>query len=204
MSAKQDVLAALGGISDLAELIPAAFLRRFELAPPAQYGMVCQDVRAGIDTLEAIGAGPFLHVDTHPPGWTERGVRKKVLTQMALGYIEHQQIELLGPGENTDLYREKIPADGGFALHHVGITQLGMHRVKPALAEAGFAAVVELGMRIGPIYSVDVAYFDTRDELGFYLEILEFKTFGRHSPLTEKLVSRIGRLQRPFRRMGSR
>ena len=113
-------------------------------------------------------------------------------------------LELLGPGENTDLYREKIPADGGFALHHVGITQLGMHRVKPALAEAGFAAVVELGMRIGPIYSVDVAYFDTRDELGFYLEILEFKTFGRHSPLTEKLVSRIGRLQRPFRRKGSR
>jgi hypothetical protein len=202
MSAKQDVLAAFGGIPDLESLVPAAFLRRFGLGEPTQYGIVCRDVRAGIDRLEAIGAGPFLHAEVRPPGWTERGERKSVLTQMALGYVDHQQVELLGAGENTDLYAEKIPGDGGFALHHVGIAQLGMGRAKPALADAGFPPVVELGMRIGPLYSVDVAYFDTRDELGFYLEILEFTAFGRHAPLTEKLVSRIARLQRRFRRGG--
>jgi hypothetical protein len=137
-----------------------------------------------------------------PPGWTERGERKSVLAQMSLGYVDHQQIELLGPGQNTNLYTEKIPTDGSFALHHVGIAQLGMGRAKPALADAGYPVVVEIGMRIGPIYSVDVAYFDTRDELGFYLEILEFTAFGRHAPLTEKLVSRIAGLQRLLRRSG--
>lgn len=199
MSTRRAVREALGGIADLGELIPADFRRRFSLGPATQYGIVCQDVRSGIEGLEAIGAGPFLYAEVHPPGWTERGERKRVLTQMALGYVEHQQIELLGPGENTDLYREKIPADGRFALHHVGIAQPEMSPAKTALTDAGFAPIVEIGMRIGPIYSVDVAYFDTRDELGFYVEILEFRAFGRHAPLGEALVSRLGRLQGLFR-----
>jgi hypothetical protein len=203
MSPKREVLNALGGIPDLDRLVPADFLRRFELGAPTQYGVVCQDVRLGIERLEVLGAGPFLYAETRPPGWTERGEKKSVLAQMALGYIDHQQIELLGPGENTNLYAEKIPSDGSFALHHVGIAQLGMSRIKPALTDAGFATVVEIGMRIGPIYSVDVAYFDTRDELGFYLEILEFTAFGKHRPLTEGLISRIGRMQRLFRRSRS-
>ena len=199
MTAKQNVLDALGGVADLGSLIPPAFRKRFQLSEPTQYGIVCLDVAAGIRRLEALGAGPFLHARVRPPGWTERGERKSVLTDMALGYVDHQQIELLGPGENTNLYTEKIPADGSFALHHVGIAQLGMDRVKPALADAGFPPVVELGMRIGPLYSVAVTYFDARDELGFYLEILEFTMFGRHAPLTEGLVSRIARAQRVLR-----
>jgi hypothetical protein len=202
MPPEREILAAFGGIRDLRRLVPAEFLERFDLVAPMQYGIVCQDVRLGIDRLEALGAGPFLYAETRPPGWTERGERKSVRAQMALGYLDHQQVELIGPGENTHFYDEKIPSDGSFALHHVGIAQLGMNRVKAALTAAGFDSVVEIGMRIGPLYSVDVAYFDTRDELGFYLEILEFKSFGRHAPLLEGLISRIGRLQRLLR--GSR
>jgi hypothetical protein len=119
---------------------------------------------------------------------------------MSLGYVEHQQVELLGPGEITDLYTQKIPADGSFALHHVGIAQPGMSRIKRALADAGYPPVVEIGMRIGPLYSVDVAYFDTRDELGFYVEILDFMAFGKPAPLGEKLISRIARTQGLFRK----
>ena len=118
MAIKEDVLAALGGVRDLERLIPHDFRERFRLAEPMQYGMVCREVSDRIAQLEALGAGPFLHVTTGPPGWRERGVARKVRTEMALGYCAAQQIELLGPGENTDFYAEKIPADGGFALHH--------------------------------------------------------------------------------------
>jgi hypothetical protein len=198
-SVKQAVLEELGGIPDLQSLVPSGFLQRFGLAAPTQYGTVCQDVRGGLGRLERCGAGPFLYADTRPPGWTERGERRPVRTPMALGYVDHQQIELLGPGENTDFYREKVPSDGSFALHHVGIAQPGLAGARRALEQAGFPPVVEIGMRIGPLYTVDVVYFETRDELGFYLEILQFKAFGRHAPLTEGLVSTIGRLQRRFR-----
>jgi hypothetical protein len=190
------VLAALGGVADLASLIPEDFRRRFHLAEPVQYGMVCRDVSERIAQLEALGAGPFLHATTRPPGWKERGVARKVRVELALGYCAGQQIELLGPGENTRLYAERIPADGGFALHHVGIAQLGLEASRLAFQKAGIETAVEMGIRIGPLYSVDVAYYDTRDALGFYVELFEFRSFGRHAPLTEGLISRLARLQR--------
>jgi hypothetical protein len=198
---KDNVLAVMGGVRDLTDLIPAAFRERFQLAEPMQYGMVCRDMPDKIARLEALGAGPFVHGTVGLPGWKEHGVARKVRNEVALGYCEKQQVELLGPGSNTDLYAEKIPADGGFALHHVGIAQLGLAASRRAFAEAGIEAVVELGMNFGPLYSIDVAYFDTRDELGFYVELLEFRSFGRHLPLGEGLISAVGGLQR---RLGRR
>jgi hypothetical protein len=199
MSLRPEISQALGGIADLDSLVPNAFCARFDLGRPGQYGMVCRDVRAGIEELEALGSGPFLHVTTSPPGWTERGMKKSVVTEMALGYADHQQIELLGPGKNTDLYSEKIPSHGGINLHHVGFFAFGIERLRDELPDAGYPVVVDLGMRIGPLYSVAVSYFDTREELGFYLEILDFRLLGRPSPLTEGLVSGIGRVQKRFR-----
>jgi hypothetical protein len=200
MASHSEIARALGGVADLDTLVPEAFLARFRLARPGQYGMVREDVRAGIRELEALGAGPFLHVVTRPPGWVEHGKRKSVVTEMALGYAGGQQIELLGPGENTTLYSEKIPADGGTALHHVGIYEHGIDRLREELPRAGFPTVVDMGLVLGPFYSVQVSYFDTRDELGFYLEILDFRMFGRSAPLGEGLISSIARLQKPFRR----
>ncbi len=201
MSAKRDVLAAMGGIPDLSELVPPSFRERFGLAEPSQYGMVCADVRAGISRLEAAGAEPFLFARTGPPNWTERGEPRPVRVDTALGYVDHQQIELLGHGTHTDVYSEKIPADGSLALHHVGIHQLGIERVRGELAAAGYERVVDIHMAIGPFYSVDVSYFDTRDELGVHLEILQFVRFGRHAPLAERTITNLGRLQQPFRRL---
>ncbi len=198
MASKGAVLEALG-VSDLAGLVPGGFLRRFRLAEPVQYGMVCRDVSARITELEALGAGPFLHVTTPAPGWRERGVARSVRLEMALGYCAGQQIELLGPGRNTDFYAEKIPPDGGFALHHVGIVQLGLEASRRAFAEAGIEVAIELGLSLGPFYSVDVAYYDTRGELGFYVELLEFRSLGRSTPPTEPLVATLARLMRPLR-----
>ena len=124
---------------------------------------------------------------------------RKVRNEVALGYCEGQQIELLGPATNTNLYAEKIPSDGEFALHHVGIAQLGLAASRRAFRDAGIEAIVEMGMKIGPLYSIEVAYYDTRDELGFYVELLEFRSFGRHAPLGEGLISAIGGLQRAMR-----
>ena len=199
MKVKDDVLAAMGGVGDLVDLIPASFRERFQLAEPMQYGMVCRDFPDKIARLEALGAGPFVHGKVGLPGWREHGVARKVRNEVALGYCAGQQIELLGPGTNTDHYAEKIPADGGFALHHVGIAQLGLAASRRAFGDAGIEAVVEMGMKMGPLYSVEVVYYDTRDELGFYLELLEFRSFGRHVPLGEGLISTIGGFQRRLR-----
>jgi hypothetical protein len=62
------------------------------------------------------------------------------------------------------------------------------------------APVAQLGLKIGPLHSIEAADYDTRDELGFYVELLEFRSFGRHVPLGEGLISAIGGLQRRLRR----
>ncbi|MDJ0848939.1 MAG: VOC family protein [Myxococcota bacterium] len=194
-----EVRAALGGVPELRNLVPPAFLERFHLALPAQYGIVCRDVASRIAQLEALGTTPFLHVITPGPGWRERGEAHLVWLEVALGYCAGQQIELLGPGKGTGFYAERIPPDGGFALHHVGIFQHDLGPSRRAFAEAGIDVAVELGLSLGPLYSVDVAYFDTRSELGCYVELLEFRALGRSKPPTEALVSALARLQRPLR-----
>jgi hypothetical protein len=200
VTVKSDILAAMGGVPDLTGLIPASFRARFHLAEPMQYGMVCRDLPDKIARLEALGAGSFVHGEVGFPGWREHGVARKVRNEVAVGYCANQQIELFGPGTNTDVYAEKLPADGGFALHHAGIAQLGLAASRRAFAEAGIEAVVEVGLKIGPLYSVEAAYYDTRHELGFYVELVEFRSFGRHVPLGEGLISAIGGLQRRLRR----
>ena len=194
---RADIIRAIGG-RDFDALVDPAFLRRLGLTRPAQYGVVCADVDGAVDILEDCGATPFLRANTPAPGWTERGEKKSVRVEMAMGYTEGEQIELLGPGENTDFYREAIPADGSMALHHVCCMQDNLDMMTKRLHAAGFPLVVEGGVNVGLI-STRFAYFDTRDELGIWLEIARYRLLGRHAPPTEAFITRLARLQRRFR-----
>ena len=48
------------------------------------------------------------------------------------------------------------------------------------------------------LLSTRFAYFDTRDHLGFWLEIAQYRLFGRHRPPTEAFITRLAGLQRRF------
>ena len=198
--AREEIVTALGGRS-LGRLVPLDFLARFGLSLPAQYGMVCADVGAEVARLEALGSTPFFHAKLDAPGWTEAGQKKKVRVEMALGYTrgdQHdEQIELLGPGENTDFYVDAIPDDGALTLHHVCCNQNNIDELKWALPRAGYPLYLEGGVNAGLI-STRFAYFDTRDQLGFWLEIAQYRVLGRHRPPTEAFVTGLARLQRRF------
>ena len=194
---RTEILRKIGG-RDFDALVDPAFLRRFGLSRPGQYGVVCADVSASIDMLEGLGATPFIHATTAAPGWTERGEKKPVQVEMAMGYTDGEQIELLGPGENTDFYREAVPTDGSMALHHVCCMQDNLADLRRRLAAGGFPLVVEGGVNIG-LLSTHFAYFDTRDELGVWLEIAEYRLLGRHRPPSEAFITRLAKLQRRLR-----
>jgi hypothetical protein len=193
---RESIMQRLGGC-DFDGLIPADFLQRFGLSRPGQYGMVCADVSSEIRELEARGCTPFVHVNMAAPGWQEQGRPLDVKVEMAMGYTDGEQIELLGPGENTTFYTDAIPADGALTLHHLCCFQNNMEQLKQQLPAAGFPMYLEGGINIG-LLSTCFAYFDTRDELGFWLEIGQYRFLGRHHPPTEKLITRLARLQRRF------
>ena len=147
--------------------------------------------------LESIGTTPFVHAQMEAPGWTEQGLRKRVRVDMAMGYSQGEQIELLGPGENTDFYRRHIPPDGALTLHHVCCMQNDLKRLKRDLPAAGYPLYLEGGVQLG-VLSTHFAYFDTRAELGLWLEIAQYRLLGRHRPPTEALITGLARLQRRF------
>ena len=193
---RPQIIEALGG-SDLDELVPGDFLAAHGLVAPGQYGMVCADVAAQISRLESMGTTAFIHATMDAPGWTEQGEKKKVKVEMAMGYTGREQIELLGPGVNTDFYRDAIPADGALTLHHVCCMQNDLQRLRRELPAAGYPLYLEGGINIG-LLSTHFAYFDTRDELGVWLEVAQYRLLGRHRPPTEPFISRLARLQRRF------
>ena len=197
LMAREEIIDALGG-KDFSELVPEDFLAQFNLSSPAQYGMVCASVGAEVGRLESLGCTTFFHAHMDAPGWTELGEKKKVKVEMALGYSDDEQIELLGPGVNTRFYLDAIPEDGALALHHVCCNQNNIEELKKLLPEAGYPLHLEGGVNIG-LLSTYFAYFDTRDELGFFLEIAQYRLLGKHRPPTEKFISRLASLQRRFK-----
>jgi hypothetical protein len=186
----------LGG-TDLEQLIDWEFLHEFGLSTPGQYGMVTGDVARDIDSLESLGCTPFIHVNMDAPNWTEQGELKKVKVEMAMGYTGVQQIELLGAGQGTDFYTDKIPADGALTLHHVCCFENNIAELKQRLPAAGYPLYLEGGVNLG-ILSTYFAYFDTRERLGFWLEIAQYRLLGRHRPPTEAFITRLAKLQRRF------
>lgn len=194
--ARDELVTALGG-KTLGSLVPLEFLSHYALSLPAQYGMVCEDVRAQVEHLESLGSTLFFHARLRAPGWTEAGEKKKVSVEMALGYTEAEQIELLGPGENTRFYSDAIEAGGALTLHHVCCNQNNLEELRRTLPREGYPLYLEGGVNIG-LLSTHFAYFDTRDKLGFWLEIAQYRYLGKHRPPGEAFISRLARLQRRF------
>jgi hypothetical protein len=197
MNSHEQVMQQLG-CDDLNELVDRKFLQEFGLVMPEQYGMVCQNVKEQIANLEALGAGPFVRAFMKMPNWKEYGQPIDAYAELALGYSNSQQIELLGEGKNINIYKEKIPADGSIALHHACVFQKGVVELERRLNDAGFATAGSGYIGISGLYTTCVRYIDTRETLGIYLEMVEYRLLGRHTPPGEKLITALAKLQRRF------
>lgn len=199
MNSHEQVMRQLG-CDDLSELVDPKFLQEFGLVMPEQYGMVCQNVEEQIANLEALGAGPFVHATMKMPNWKECGQPKDAYAELALGYSNSQQIELLGEGKNINIYKEKIPADGSIALHHACVFQEGVAELERRLNDAGYPTAGSGHIGISGLYTTCVRYIDTRETLGIYLEMVEYRLLGRHKPPGENLITALAKLQRLFAR----
>ena len=187
------------GCDDLTQLVDPVFLQRFNLEPPVQYGLVSADVPAAIQRLRELGASAFVYANPRIPSWTERGIpRSDAAIEVALGYSNHQQLELLGAGRNIAIYAERISADDSIALHHVCIYHDQIVALEGQLNAAGFETVLSGDLGIKNIFTIRFRYFDTRATLGFYLEVCEFLAFDRQVTFGERSILFGARLQQLF------
>ena len=183
------------GCADLQQLAPPAFVAHYQLGTASQYGMVCDNIQASVAHLQQLGAGPFFSARS-TLAWQENNTTNKVQLEFALGYSNHQQIELLSHGKNTSFYSQHIPSDGSLALHHVCFLQSDLAAKEAQMNAAGFATLIAGNSGLRGLFKVQFRYLDTWDELGFYLELCEYKFCGRDAPPTEKWINRFAKLQR--------
>jgi len=161
------------------EQVPRDVFYKLGLKFPQQYAIACRDVSACVRRAEALGAGPFLHVTIPAPNWVERGeLIKDCKLEVALGYAGDRQVEFLGPGHGTEHYSRALQ-DTGIAFHHVGIYQRGMDELAANITNAGYPEVVRGGVALGKALSFDFRYFDSRADLGIYLEVQDFRLLDR-------------------------
>jgi hypothetical protein len=180
------------GVPHIEERLSRDFFYRLGLAFPQQVGIACRDVAACVRRAEAKGAGPFLHAHVPAPGWVEHGERRRgCRLEVALGYAGDSQIELLGPGKGTEHYAQAL-RETDIALHHVGIYQRGMERLAASIEAAGYPEAVRGGVFLGKALQIDFRYFDARSDHGLYLEVLDFRAFGRTLDV-EPLIRGYGR-----------
>jgi len=179
-------------------ILPAAFRERFGLRPAQQYGIACRDVTGECRRAEGLGAGPFVGARVPAPGWIEDGQKRSCKIEFALGAAGEEQIEFLGPGEGTRFYADALQG-AEHLLHHVGVYQTRSPEIEERLNQAGYPTAVKGGLRLGPLLAVEFRYFDTRDELGCYLEILDFEAAGMQLPVrapTEAFARWLARFRR--------
>lgn len=161
------------------ERVPRDFFYKLGLKFPQQYAMAARNVGECVKRAEAVGAGPFLHATIRAPNWVERGeLIKGCKLEVALGYAGDRQIEFLGPGKGTEHYSRALQ-DTDVAFHHVGIYQYGMDELAASITNAGYPEVVRGGVIMGKALSFDFRYFDSRHDIGIYLEVQDFRLLNR-------------------------
>lgn len=165
-------------VPNLASQLPSRFRETYGLLVPQQYGIACRDVQRCCAIAESLGAGPFLVARIPAAGWHESGQPRRCTLELGLGYAGDTQVEFLGLGRGTDFYSSVL--DGAETrLHHAGIYQPGVARIGAQLIAAGYPEAARGGVSLGRGLSFDYRYYDTRAELGIYLEILDFTWLGR-------------------------
>jgi hypothetical protein len=171
----RNVLSAYG-LPPFEEILDGDFRKRFGLNKAEQYGVACRDVKAQCHKAEVLGSGPFWINKIPAPNWIENGERRHCKLEYALGYLGEEQLEFLGPGEGTGFYSDALQGSE-HVLHHVGVFQKNSNELEKKLNSAGLKTVVDGGVSLGNSLGFKFKYIDTRNEIGCYLELLDFYLF---------------------------
>ncbi len=96
-------------------------------------------------------------------------------------------------------FEELLPAAfrDRFGIHPAG--QNGSDEIERVLNAAGFSTAVSGGVRFGSVLGFEFKYFDTRDELGIYLELLDFWYMGEKQIGIRKPIELFAGLKRKLR-----
>lgn len=167
-SADSQKLAALANL-------PSSLPGGLQLKQLVQIGIVVADRDQTTKALTSLfGIGPFRLVDwpDRPESkYQYRGVDEKIRIRQAFVQLGAVEIELIQPLEGHNAYKDFLDETGG-GIHHVLFEVKDIEPVLQELARSGIT-VLQSGTGIRP--GTRWALLDTREQVGFYVEL-------RHRP----------------------
>ncbi|MBP8235520.1 MAG: VOC family protein [Rhizorhabdus sp.] len=138
-----------------------------------QLGYVTDDLEAAaMHWVRAFGAGPFLTIDAMSfADWRHDGESRPMALDIAFGQAGDLMVELIRPrGDWPNVYGATPPR--GSRLHHHGYlvedpSAEGVRLPGPLVVQASLSAATEL------------RYFDCRDALGLFVELISDNSESR-------------------------
>ncbi len=148
----------------------------FSLKRLVQIGVVVPDLDKTTRLLTSVfGIGPFAFVEwPNRPGskYQFRGVEEHIKISQAFVQLGDVEVELIQPLEGErNAYKQFLDEDGG-GIHHVLFEVPDIEIVLQQVAKSG-VTVLQSGTGIRP--GTRWALLDTREQVGFYIEL-------RHRP----------------------
>lgn len=154
---------------------PSSLPGGIQLKRVVQIGIVVADVNKTTQLLTSLfGIGPFRFVewpDRAESKYYFRGVEEHIRIRQAFVQLGGVEVELIQPLEGHSGYMDFLDQTGG-GIHHLLFEVNDIDPVIRELAESG-VAVLQAGTGIRP--GTRWALLDTRDLLGFFVEL-------RHRP----------------------
>ena len=150
------------------------------IQPPGniyQIAYVVSNLHDAVDQWAGItGAGPFFLFENFEFIEPEHnGQATELAVSIALGFSGGLCVEIIEQHDDRpSIYSDWVETKG-YGLHHVAILEAAFPEAIMAYQKKGAPCVFRAGFGDG----TRLAYLDTRDSLGCYLEIVEFSDFVR-------------------------
>lgn len=155
--------------------LPSSLPGGLQLRQLVQVGIVVADRDRTTQLLTSLfGMGPFRLVewpDRVEANYYYRGVEERIRVKQAFVQLGNVEVELIQPVEGRNAYQDFLDETGG-GIHHLLFEVRDIDPVIEKLAQSG-VMVLQSGTGIRP--GTRWALLDTRELLGFYIEL-------RHRP----------------------
>ncbi|MBE9538574.1 MAG: VOC family protein [Proteobacteria bacterium] len=155
---------------------------------PFQLGLVVKDIDAAVkEHSEVYGIKRWYRTNIDRFDYYYKGKKRLLVLDIVVGYTGGTQIELIQVLEGEDnayvelLLKENLP--------HNGVCVRNFERKFEQLKALGYPELHHGTIYLKGLSKIRVAYFDTRESLGYILEIIEVKTLGINIGMPEFMVA---------------
>lgn len=160
----------------LDSLIPE-YRDKFSLPEIYQLGLVVEDVEEAALYLEERGVDPFFIASGSPALWLEKRERRSFKGKLGRSYYHGVELELLEPGEGSDIYKRSLDPEGRIVVQHLAFWVDDVDVWAKKLVDASIRVLIRGVNKLGPM-ETQFVYMDTEKTTGIIIEFISRKFFG--------------------------